>query len=294
MKYLTLLLSLWLTGIASAQLEVSMEFKRRTFMRGEPIEAKVSIRNLSGHDVTLADEGGTQWFGFEVMRGIDKPIGPVDLNYRNAPVTILSGESVERKVDLLQLYPVDEYGAYKVRAAIYFGETKKYISSDRTVIEISDGRKMWSQTVGVPAGKEGEGQLREFSLLSFQTPKELQLYCRVVDEGTGTILATYPIGRILTGAKPMVEFNDDNTLYAFHMTGPSLYALSKIGVNGEWLGQSLYNAPRGRATVRKKPGGTMVVVGATRDRTKDNVAAGAPVVPKLSDAPPVALPVPRQ
>jgi hypothetical protein len=294
MKYLTLLFSLWLTGVASAQLDVRLEFKRRTYMRGEPIEAKVSIRNLSGHDVTLSDEGINQWFGFEVIRGSDTPVGPVDPNYENQPVTILNGESVTRSVDILQLYPVDEYGAYKVRAAIYFHETKKYLSSDQTIIEISDGRKMWSQTVGVPSGTEGEGKLRQFSLLSFQTPKDLQLYCRVVDEETGTILATYPIGRILTGAKPMVEFDDNNTLYSFHMTGPSLYALSKIGVNGEWLGQALYNSPKGRATVRKKPGGTMVVVGATRDRTKDAAAAGGPPVPKLSDAPPVAVPVPRQ
>jgi hypothetical protein len=218
----------------------------------------------------------------------------VNPEYKNQPVTILNGESVTRSVDLLQLYPVDEYGSYKVRAAIYYQETKKYLSSDQTIIEISDGRKMWSQTVGVPSGKEGDGQLRQFSLLSFQTPKELQLYCRVVDEQTGTNLATFPLGRILTGAKPMVEFNDDNTLFAFHMTGPNVYALSKIGVNGEWLGQTLYNAPKGRATVRKKAGGTMVVVGATRDRTKDAQAAGGPPVPKLSDAPPVAVPVPRQ
>ena len=91
----------------------------------------------------------------------------------------------------------------------------------------------------------------------------------------------------------MVEFNDDHTLYAFHMTAPSQYALSKIGVNGEWLGQTLYNSPTGRATVRKKSTGTMVVVGATRDRTQDPAPAGAPPVPKLSDAPPVALPVKR-
>ena len=91
----------------------------------------------------------------------------------------------------------------------------------------------------------------------------------------------------------MVEFSDDNTLYAFHMTGPSMYALSKIGVNGEWMGQTLWNSPKGRATVRKKNTGTMVVVGATRDRSRDASEAGAPPVPKLSDGPPVAIPVKR-
>lgn len=292
MKLLIFLLTALFTGIAHAQIDVGLEFKRRTFIRGEPIEARVAIRNLSGHDITLRDVELHPWFAFEVMRG-GAPIAPNNPNYRNEPLTILAGETVTRNVDLLRLYPVNEFGSYKVRAAIYFDETKKYHASEPIPIEISDGRQVWSQTVGVPGGKENAGELRRFALLNFQTPKELQMYARVTDENTGTILATYPLGRILGGARPMVEFSDDNTLFAFHMTGPSLYALSKVGVNGEWLGQTLWHSPKGRATVRKKPNGVMVVVGATRDRTGEPAPAGAPVVPKLSDLPPVALPVQR-
>jgi hypothetical protein len=293
MRTLCILFSLLLGSIAFAQVEVGLEFKRRTYLRGEPIEAKVSIRNLAGHDITLKDVPPHQWFGFEVIRGADSPLAPNDPNYRNEPLTIVAGETLTRTVDVLRLFPVNEFGTHKIRAAVYFHETQKYYPSETAVLEISDGRKMWGQTVGVPAGKDGDGELRHFALLSFQTPKELQLYARVTDETTGTILATYPLGRILGGAKPMIEFNDANTLYAFHMTGPSVYALSRIGVNGEWLGQTLYTAPKGRATVRKKPDGTMVVVGAKLDRSRDPAPAGAPPVPKLSDAPPVAIPVTR-
>ncbi len=293
MKLLCILFSFAFASIACAQIEVGVEFKRRTFLRGEPIEAKVSVRNLSGHDISLRDVPPHQWFGFEIIRGSDTPVPPNDPNYTNENFSILSGETVSRSVDVLRLFPVNEFGTYKIRAAVYFHETGKYYASETVPVEISDGRKVWSQTVGVPDGKEGAGELRQFTLLTFQTPKELQLYSRVTDESTGTILATYPLGRILGGAKPMIEFSDDNTLYAFHMTGPSLYALSKIGVNGEWMGQTLWNSPKGRATVRKKNTGTMVVVGATRDRTQDAAAAGAPPVPKLSDGPPVAIPVKR-
>ena len=293
MKYLALILSLCLATLAQAQIDVGLELKRRTFLRGESIEAKVLIRNLSGHDVTLRDVGLEKWFGFEVMRG-DAPVGPLNRDYANEPLTILAGETVSRDVDLLRLYPVNEYGPYRIRAAVYFHETRKYHASEQIALEVSDGRKVWGQTVGVPDGKENAGELRHFALLTFQQPKELTLYCRVTDEASGTILATYPIGRILGGAKPMVEFSDENTLHAFHMTGPSLYALSKIGVNGEWLGQTLWHSPKGRATVRKKPNGIMVVVGATRDRSGDaKTASAAAPVPKLSDAPPVAVPVTR-
>ena len=106
------------------------------------------------------------------------------------------------------------------------------------------------------------------------------------------ILATYPLGRILGGAMPMSEFNNDNTIFVMHMNSPSQYALSRVGINGEWYGQTLYASATGRATVRKKPDGTMVVVGATRIR--DAAPGPGLPVPKLSDKPPVALPVAKK
>ena len=48
MKSLCTFFTLLFAGVAFAQIEVDLSFKRRTYLRGEPIEAKVSIRNLSG------------------------------------------------------------------------------------------------------------------------------------------------------------------------------------------------------------------------------------------------------
>lgn len=288
MKYfLSLFILLVAAANAHAQLDVRLDIKRRIFIRGEPIAATVHIRNLSGHDVTLRDAPGHQWFGFEVMQGSETPVAPHKADYRNDPLTILAGDSVSRTVDLLKLYPVNEFATYKVRAAIYFEETKKYMTSDRINLDISDGKKVWSETIGVPNGKEGAGQYHSMTLISFQTPTQLMLYVRVEDIATGTLFGTYPLGRLISGSTPIGEFDNENTLHAFHMTGPNQYMLTKIGVNGEWLGQSIWNAPRGRATVRKKPDGTMVVVGASRERP---AAASALPVPKISDRPPISIP----
>lgn len=281
-NFLCFLILLVAAGKAHAQLDVRIEIKRHIFLRGEPIPATVHIRNLTGHDITLRDAPGHQWFGFEVIRGSDTPIAPSKPDYKNDPLTMLAGDSVSRTVDLLKLYPINELATYKVRAAIYFSEIEKYMISDVFKVDISEGRKLWSETVGVPNGKEEAGQYHSMTLLSFQTGNQLTLYARVEDVATGAYYGTYPLGRLIGGSTPIGEFDNENTLHAFHMTGPSQYMLTKIGVNGEWLGQSLWNAPKGRATVRKKPDGTMVVVGATRDR------AGAPAalpVPKLSDRP---------
>lgn len=291
MQRLLFILALTLAALAPAraQLDVTIEIPRRVFLRGEAIEAKVSIRNLSGHDVVLRDSETVKWFGLEVQRGVDSPIAPYETNYQNPPQSILSGEMVDRTVDLVKLYPVNELGSYSVRATVYFPELQKFIVSRPVKIDISTGKTVWRQTVGVPNGKESAGEYREMSLILFQKPNNVEIYGRVEDQATGTILATYPMGRILGGANPMCEFSEDNTLYVMHMNGPSQYALSKIGINGEWLGQTLWISPTGRATVRKKPDGTMVVVGASRSRT---TAPDGATIPKLSDAPPVPIPVP--
>lgn len=278
---LPLALLLFAFTSAHAQIEVGLEIQRRMFLRGEAIEARVTIRNLSGHDIVLKDTDAIKWFGFDVQRGVDSPVGPYDATYGNPDQPILAGETVDRKFDLLKLFPINELGAYKVRATVYFDETKKYLQSAPVLIDISNGKTVWTQTVGVPNGREGAGQYREISLITFQTPKQMELYARVEDQATADVLATYPLGRILGGAVPMTEFNEENTLYAFHMNGPSQYALSKIGVNGEWMGQSIWISRSGRATVRKKPNGEMVVVGANRNR---ETGPGADV-PKLSDRP---------
>lgn len=271
---------------AHGQLEVGVESKRHMFMVGEPVEITVTIRNLAGKDIILRDNEGHRWFGFEVIKGKDRPIAPIGGGYKNDPLVVLAGDVVRRRVDLGKLFSLTELGTYNVRPAIYFADTGKYYSAEPVRLDVSDGRKIWTQTVGVPSRKEGAGQYRVFSLLSFQQPKELTLYARVEEESTGDILGTYPLGRLIAGTAPTKEFDKDNALHVLQMVGPSQYYLSKIGVNGEWLGQSSWNAAKGRATVRKKADGAMVVVGATRERTE--TTAGPPV-PKLSDRP-VGLP----
>lgn len=271
---------------AHAQIEVGLDMKRSLFMRGEPVEATVTIRSLAGKDIMLADDEGSRWFGFQIMKGSDSPVGPYSGDYRNAPQMLLNGGSMKRTVDLLKLYPVNEYGSYTVRAAIYFQETGKYITSAPLKLDISEGRKLWSQTVGVPAAKEGAGDYRVVSLLTFPHPKELVLYARVEDEKSGNVFGTYPLGRLLTGTVPGHEFDRENTLHVFHMFGPSQHYLSKIGVNGEWMGQTVWQSGKGRAFVRKREDGKMVIVGATRSSEKP---PPGPDVPRLSDRP-VVLP----
>lgn len=281
-RFLFFITLLGFLSSARAQIDVGLEAKRHMFLMGEPIEVTVTIRNLAGKDIMLRDVGDNQWFGFEVIRGGDTPIAPKELSYRNPPQVVLAGETIRRKVDISKLFPMKNYDGYKVRAAIYYHETGKYISSGAFRLDVGDGKRIWTRTVGVPASKPGAGEMRVMTLISFQLPREQTLYVRVEDEASGDIFGTYPLARYIVGSTPVAEFDNDNTLHVLQLAGTGQYLLSKIGINGEWLGQSQWDSAKGRAIIRRNATGKMVIVGATRA----NVAVNdGPPVPKLSDRP---------
>src|SRR3954452_8629329 len=52
---------------AHAQVNVTLNIKRRIFVANEPVIATVTIVNNTGRDIMLADtEEGKQWFSFQI------------------------------------------------------------------------------------------------------------------------------------------------------------------------------------------------------------------------------------
>src|SRR5262245_41295886 len=88
---------------ASAQVNVNIEVKRRTYVRYEPLLATVTVSNLSGRDLLLED-GESPWFGFTILQGESQTlIPPRETNYTLDPLELKIGETVKRTVNLNQL-----------------------------------------------------------------------------------------------------------------------------------------------------------------------------------------------
>jgi hypothetical protein len=187
---------------------------------------------------------------------------------------------MRRSVNLTELYEIAEYGIYRIRANIYFADMKKFFSSKPTAIEITDGRLLWKRTVGSPA----DNGTRTFSILAHQQGEYTAVYVRVEDRDNGVVYCVHELGRMLEGQPPSMEFDLNNNLYVLHLVGQRDYMLSKIGINGEYLGQTRYAAPKTRMYMRKLDDGQLQVVGGRR---VDEVAQNPATPPtKLSDRPP--------
>ena len=271
---------------ARAQIAVSISLKQRLFILHEPVLATVTITNQTGRDITLADSRQSQWFGFQISSEGDHFVPPRDPDYHLPPLPIRAGETLKRTVNLSELYALGEFGIYRVRANIYFPEMDKYFSSKPTHVEITEGRIMWRRTAGVPENMKNAGETHVFSILAHQRGEQNLLYVRVEDQASGTVFCTSPLGRIIDGVTPEIQFDSGNNLYILQLIAQRSFVLTKIGVNGEFLGQSHYSAPKTRPSLRKLADGTLQIIGGKKEAPIAQHNAELPPPPKLSDRPP--------
>jgi len=274
---------------AHAQITVEFSVKRRLFIRHEPIIATVTLTNLTGRDIVLDDTPEMQWFAFQVTGSGERIFPPRNPNYSLDPLEIKAGEQKRRTVNLNELYEIGDFGIYRVRASIFFAPTGKFFSSRMTSIEITDGQLIWTKTVGVPGGSAADSDQRKYSLLAHQQGEYRVLYVRVEDRENGTVFCTQEVGRMIDGQPPVAEFDLANNLYILHLTGLREYLLTKIGLNGEFMGGTRYTAPKARPYFRRLDNGQVQIVGAKREAT---VALGGAAVepPTKLSARPAGLP----
>ncbi|HEX8312588.1 MAG TPA: hypothetical protein VF614_14795 [Chthoniobacteraceae bacterium] len=269
---------------AYGQLSVDLQIKRRSYLRFEPLLATVAVTNLSGRDMTLRDADG-QWFGFQVHTSVeDGLVPPRNPDYKLDPLEIKAGETVKRTVNLNELFSLSDVGIYRIRATIYAADLNKYFSSKNVNISLTEGRVVRQQTVGVPDGATNAGSMHTVTLLAYQGTERRYLYARVEDKESGTVFCTYQLGHMIDGTQPELQFDRGNNAYVLHLVGPKTYRLTKIGVNGEFLGQSVYTTPKSRPYIRRLADGTLQIVGGKRELAQNTAdPAAAPV--NLSDRP---------
>lgn len=281
----------------SAQVRVTLSFKRFLYIAYEPVIATVTIENLTGRELFLHDSGSDRWFGFQIESSDGRLIPPRNANYQLQPVQIGAGQSIRRSVNVTPLYPISEYGIYRIKATVYVADMDRYFSSNSQTIEITEGKEIWKEVVGVPPnlGLEG-GSTRRLSLLTHRLSKTTMLYLRIEDPDVGVVRATHQLGRYVTFGTPDVMLDEKNQIHVLQNVAPKTYLHSHIGLNGEVLVREFYSEVASRPVLRKNPDGSVNVVGGVKyDPTQEaqQQPGGSSSTPSLSDRP-VPLPSPSK
>lgn len=269
---------------ALGQIQVELKLPRLQYIAYEPVVAKLAITNLAGRDVDLRDGEGQPWFGFEITGREGQPIAPIAFGKSEKTLSIPAGKTVTQKINLTPLYPVHDFGTYRVRAHVYFADLTKFFYSQTKVFQVTDARPVWQKTVGIPEGTSGAGQTRTYSLLSNRFSDHTALYVRVEDKNSGVVYATYSVGRVIAFDEPQAELDHANQLHILHCAAPRSWAYSHVGLNGELLAHSTFMESKTRPRLQQAADGKVLVLGGTVEAPVAQSAKSA--VPKLSTRPP--------
>ncbi len=275
---------------ASAQVDVNISFRRSLYLKYEPIICTVSITNRSGRELTLSDTEKEKWFGFQITTIDGRPLPPVNGDYRNEPVQIGSGQTLKRQVNLAPLYPLSEFGTYRVQAVVYLPDLKRFFSSPNLNVEITEGRLLWQETVGVPAGVPG-GPTRTIALLAHRLPASTMLYIRIQDKDAGLVYCTHQLGRFIGFNNRDVQLDKLNHVHVIQNIAPKAFLYSEIGLNGEVLKRQAYQEQKDRPFLARNGDGEVTVVGGLE--YDPNAPSQEKQLPKISDRP-VPLPTPSK
>jgi hypothetical protein len=266
---------------AFGQIQIELKFPRLQFISHEPVYATIGITNLAGRDVELQDADGQTWFGFDVTGSEGQLISATGPSSQ-PPLQIAAGQKVTQKVNITPLFAIGDLGLYHVRAHIYFRDLGKYFYSPARVIEVTDARPIWQQTVGVPDGA-GPGGARTYSLLTNRFPDHTSLYIRVAEKESGIVYATYSLGRMILYEDPKVLIDQQNRLHVLHCSAPRMWSYAVIGLNGELVTQSSFSEIKSRPHLVKGADGTIDVHGGLLEVPV--APSEEKQAPKLSDRP---------
>jgi len=276
--------------VANAQVQVDISMKRTLYIVYEPILVNVTITNLSGNELTLADSGQNKWFGLQLESLDGRPIAPVNGDYSNQPVELGPQQKITRTVNLTPIFPVSEFGGYRLKANVYSQQNKRFFTSPALNFEVTDGRVLWQKAVGVPDGSPGAGTTRTVSLLSHRLSQSTQLYIRIEDKQAGIVYCTHQLGKFLNFGNPSILLDAQNRVHVLQNVAPKAYVYSKIGLNGEVMERKSYNEFSSRPELRRgSDGGVLVVGGQAYD---PNAPVPEQSLPSMNERP-VPLPGPK-
>ncbi len=276
---------LGLAAGAAAQVQVELKLSRRLYILYEPIFATVTVTNYSGQDLRLEEDGGRQWFGFEINTSDGRLLVPFEADYKISPLTLRAGDRVTRKLDLTPLFPIRDFGQHRLRATIFARDFGRFFSSAYQAFDLTEGRTVMRQTVGKP----GSGELREYQLLTHSLPDRLLLYVRVREPQGTLVYGTRPIGRLLPAAvEPQTMLDRGNNLHILHMAAPRAYFYTQVTPDGERVAQEIFVERTGSRPTLARLGDGRVEVRGGRLQTpaEADPALVQDGIPALSERPP--------
>ncbi|NLF18022.1 MAG: hypothetical protein GX595_12355 [Lentisphaerae bacterium] len=206
-RALLLALAVTTAGSLQAQLNIALRTNRKHYLRYEPIEVSVVLRNYSGNTLIFGSPDGADAgsLRFTVERTAGPEIRPLDPRFNPVADLILgAGESRELRMNLNEFFDLRPEGSYSITATIGHRRLPNDYRSQPVSIDVREGVPVITRDLGLPQTEPGALiKAVTASLLLFHDGEEW-LYC-LRAENAEAVLGTVRLGRQISGSQPQMD-----------------------------------------------------------------------------------------
>lgn len=296
-RVLLLGLALGVCAPLQAQLSIAVKTNRKHYLRYEPIEVRVLLRNYSGNTLIFGDAEGanTGYLHFIVERPEGKEVRPTDRGLNPVADLILgAGESRELVLNLNHFFDLRAEGSYAITAQVGHKRLPSDYRSQPISIDVREGVPVITRSLGLPQ-VDGGAAIKAVSavLLLFHDGEEW-LYCLRV-ENDDAVLGTVRLGAQISGAQPQMDADAASDIHVLVQIQSRLvlYAVYGLSEQGLRLRQRRYYKPdQYGPRLTQAPGYLKVVGGVPAQEGVDVRPPPAPdgTAPAGPGVPPAATP----
>lgn len=234
----TSLLVLCFAASAQAQVTVALQIERPQYLTHEPVTAVVTITNRSGKELLLQSSTkgslAISWLDFKIRDGRGRVIARSS-NAVFRAAKIAAGQSMARKINLEQMFPIQTSGSYSVVASVRQGTDltdATIYTSGSARFSVSDGRVLFKQPFGAPGTSAPE---REYQVIAYNDGQTTSVYASVLDTKRGTSFSTFRLSTALLFRTPQATLDSKNNLHVLYLANPAVYVHAKVDIDGKLI-----------------------------------------------------------
>ena len=236
-----------------AQVQVDLFLERNLYIVYEPLLVSVVLTNMSGRDLQLESMGSQSWLGFNICTADGRWLAPCNSN--EPSITLKSGGTLHRVVNITPLFLLNDFGAYQIEATVFQSDRNRYFRSLPGRFEITQGRLLKQQELGVPNSIE----TRLISFLVHQVAQGSALYMRIEDKTV--VYCTHQLGALVAYSEPEIAIGNMQSIHVLQSYAPRKFVYTALNLDGKVLDRRTYLEVKTRPTLKKSFDGSITVVG---------------------------------
>jgi hypothetical protein len=263
---------------ALGQVTVEVLQEQDQFLPGEALPTAVRITNHSGQILHLGTDD--DWLTF-LVESKDRTIVPKsgDVPVRGE-IILPSNKVLTKRFDLAPYFSVSLPGPYSITATLRIPGWNNEFTSRPKKFDVIEGAKLWEQEVGIPEASgaaSGNPELRKYILQQAHYLKsQLRLYLRLTDGSGAKVFKVFPVGPMVSFARPEPQVDRDSNLHLLYQDKPRSFDYTVFNPNGEIVRHQTYDYINTRPRLQPDGDGRVSVVGGTRRVTAKDVPEPTP------------------